>query len=1290
VQLQAFHWSLLHLEFEADNLTIHGLEGFNEVPYAHIDRLFVRVKILSFFRAKAGLNYLEADRPVFHLIVYRDGSTNQPRPRHPVTTNTSVSNEIFDLAIDRTELQNGVVILNEQATPFNLAANDLDATVTWSARNDHYLGAIHARDITAQRGGRAAVNSKLDMQVDIGRNAARLTSLLLQTGPSQLEASGSLNNFANPQWQLKATGKVDIREVADLTAIPGLDRGIAELQISGQGNKTKWTIEGKGNVTGGSYVTPDVQVTGVNAEAALHFTQDELTLTQMRAKLHEGGTLDGELRLLNWSDDQQQGSIHVNIAGVTLDTLMAAVTPRQYHDLGFDTAATGTASVEWKGNADSLVAAAKVRLNPLHPQNEKGEVPVTGRVDAAYRQGSGTVDIDEVAVETPASQLNVAGILGVYPPKRRSTTRVELTTSNLGEFDKTLTALGLAANGKKGVQVIPAVLHGNAHFQGTFSGSLMTPEIQGHLQANDFNAVFQSTPETAGGTPVTHELHFDQLTADGGYSPTLITLKTATLLRGKSTIHASGQLAAHRVSAKQSEWDEDSHLNAEVDMQNADVAELLRTAGQNIPVTGTVNLEAHTDGELGNLNGGGHLSATDGTIYGEPWRSLNANLQFAGRDIDVDHLVFLQDGGRLTGNGGYNLSSNSFRFTAQGHGFDLTHVQRLKNAKYPVSGILAFEAHGSGTPKSPALEANLHLTGINLAHAATGFIDADAHTQGPTLLLNLKAHLNSAVMEVTGQTQLSGDFETQAKLTLSQLDIDPILHTFSVSEITGHSSIGARINVQGPLRQPRKMNGDALINQFSIALEGVPLESDGPLHVMLKDGRVHLDPIHIKGQDTDIHAQGSLGLFDEERALRGSASGSVSMTLMETLDTDLISSGHVDFNVDARGTISNPDLTGKVKFTNVNVSLEGYTNGLSRMNGGLVFDQDRLDFQDVTAYSGGGLIRIGGFLTYQHGLYGDLTATAKDVRIRYPQGVTSVADTKLHLQGTQSNMLLSGTVTMTRFAISQDIDLAALSSATDSVSLPPNPDSPANRVRLDIHITSAPSLDFQNSYAKLAGEVDLRVRGTIAQPSILGRITVTEGNATFAGTKYELQHGDIYFSNPIRIDPVIDLDATAHVEDYDITIGLHGTASKPSPTFRSEPPLSEQDIFSLLALGRTQEEQQIYSSEQEAAGVNSTADALLGGALNATVSSRIQKLFGGGSVKIDPTFVSGSGNSTARITVEQQVSKNATLTYATNVNSTAQQLIQGELNVTRDLSIIAVRDESGVFSLIFRLHRRYR
>src|SRR5271170_7162077 len=81
VELKSFRWRLLHLEFEADDLTIHGLEAPGEIPYAHIDRLFVRVKIIAFFQAKVGLNLLQGEHPVFHLIVYPDGSTNQPRPK---------------------------------------------------------------------------------------------------------------------------------------------------------------------------------------------------------------------------------------------------------------------------------------------------------------------------------------------------------------------------------------------------------------------------------------------------------------------------------------------------------------------------------------------------------------------------------------------------------------------------------------------------------------------------------------------------------------------------------------------------------------------------------------------------------------------------------------------------------------------------------------------------------------------------------------------------------------------------------------------------------------------------------------------------------------------------------------------------------------------------------------------------------------------------------------------------------------------------------------------------------
>jgi translocation and assembly module TamB len=42
------------------------------------------------------------------------------------------------------------------------------------------------------------------------------------------------------------------------------------------------------------------------------------------------------------------------------------------------------------------------------------------------------------------------------------------------------------------------------------------------------------------------------------------------------------------------------------------------------------------------------------------------------------------------------------------------------------------------------------------------------------------------------------------------------------------------------------------------------------------------------------------------------------------------------------------------------------------------------------------------------------------------------------------------------------------------------------------------------------------------------------------------------------------------------------------------------------------------------------------------------------------------------------------------VNSTAEQLIQAQVNLTETFSILAVRDESGVFSLLFKIRRRYR
>ena len=199
--------------------------------------------------------------------------------------------------------------------------------------------------------------------------------------------------------------------------------------------------------------------------------------------------------------------------------------------------------------------------------------------------------------------------------------------------------------------------------------------------------------------------------------------------------------------------------------------------------------------------------------------------------------------------------------------------------------------------------------------------------------------------------------------------------------------------------------------------------------------------------------------------------------------------------MDAGGTMQQkPDLGGQVKFTNVAIALQDFTNGLSQIKGTLEFVQNRLEVRSLTALSGGGLLSVSGYLGFQKGLYADLTATGKSIRVRYPQGISSLADATLRLQGPQSNLLLSGNVEVTRFAINSDLDMAAFASQTQTVPTILSPDAPSNHIHLDVHLTSAPQLNFQNAYAKLAGDVDLRMRGTIAAPSLLGRISLTEGS----------------------------------------------------------------------------------------------------------------------------------------------------------------------------------------------------
>ncbi len=1420
VELGHISFDLWHLAIEADGLVIHGLEGPGEAPYLSADKIFVRVKIISFLQhttgtgiaSHVGLNLLRVEAPHVHLIIDKDGKTNQPVPKHPTPSTEPLQDTLLDLKASEVELVHGLAQVNDRAIPFNLAAQDLNANVHYIAKTDRYGATIDLRDLVTQIDKEPEAKSSLHVEAEIGRDMAALNAFDFHSGEhSELQATASLDHFNNPQWKANVVGSLELKQLQVLAGVDGLDAGSLELNVAGHNcyvapaaaqkkprlldrlrsrreaitaaPKTLppdpdcqqgYLLVGSVKTHDAAYINQYVRVRDVNAEAQLKITPTQLLFTALTGRLQTGGSASGELKIDNWLGEVPQNTektsatvkgatttanktavavtgqpslstaptvtnvvpahayLTVTIDRLPLRTIMADAAPRGYQDLGFDTAINGPVKVEWGGPAsdiaDTVQVQADLSLAPAGGANSR-DIPVTGAILGHYDGSREVVNVTRLALNTPQSSLTADGVLGVNNGDPLTALNVNLSLRNLAEYDQLLTTLGVSSNGKKGAKAIPVNLHGSASFQGTAKGAIARLDVKGHLQANNLEVLLgalQPTPAASpappanlvaaaagagapAAKPVTTpapatDVHIDSLIADAEYTPSGLAVGSSTITQGSAVLHVAGTFKPRTVVKKHTTtyvWDNGTQVNANVQLGNANVVDLLTIAGQQnaIPLTGTINVNAHAAGTFKALNGTGAINLTNGAAYGEPYQSVNVNLSVQGQDIEASQVALRLSGMSITGNGGYDLGSKRLHAHIQGNNLQLSKFRTVQNANLNADGVLSLNVDANGTVEQPGLKANLALANLVVQGKPIGEASMNAHSEGKLVFYTVRSNLVGAQVAADGQTDLTGNYQTQARLTLTGLDVQKPLALFSPGGTVASSDIAGTITISGPAKTPTALTGQAVFSAFSVTAQGITLKTQGPLQIGLRNGLATLDAVHITGPDTDLRASGTAQVFGATDPKTGAPSsgagklnvqalGSVNVALAHTFDPDLITSGKVVFSVGAGGILSDPALTGNVQFQNVNAAVDGIPNGLSNMNGTLTFNENRLVVQSLTATTGGGLLKIGGFLTYRNGIFADLTAEGDLVRVRL-YGLSATANASLRLQGGPQSALLSGNILLTRFGIGPDVDFAAFSSA-GGVNAPPDPSSPSNKIRMDVRVQSSPQLDFQNSYAKIAGTVDLTVRGTVAEPTVLGRIQITDGSASFAGVNYQLQRGNIYFSNPVRIDPTIDLDATARVETYDVTVGLHGTVSNLKTTYRSDPPLTEADIFSLLALGRTQEESQIQSEQETAAGTDPTTNALLGGALNATVGSRVSKLFGGANVKIDPAFVGTLGGSSARITVQQQVTQQITFTFATNVNYSAEQLIQVAYELTPTTSLVATRDETGVFSIVYKIRKRYR
>ena len=1088
VELQHIKFNLWHLAIEVDGIVIHGTEGPGQMPYLSASKIFVRVRINTFLshtvgkgsQSHIGLNYLRIEQPHLHLIVDKDGKTNQPVPKHPTTSKVPIQNTLLDLQAGKVELANGLAVLNDRAVPFDVAARDLNAEIHYIAATDRYGATVDLADLETKIASQPEVQSKLHLSAELGRDMVQLTSLDFTTGGNtHLTASAQLSHFASPQWKAGITGGVDLKQLTYLAGVAGLNAGTLELSLHGhscavtpqvaQKQPRFWRphsnlppaakvlppdpdctagylMVGDMKLHGAGYRNQYVRLHDINGSAQLHITPTQLLFTALTGYLPGGGSARGELKIDNWLGEvpanapansattvaaantantaakgvgaappvkslnttevqRAQAYLTVTVDRIPLRTIMDITARPHYGDLGFDTSMTGPVTVQWGGPAtdiaDSVQVQAGLKLAPtgVPRRTAHANIPITGNVVAHYDGSTEVVKISQLALQTPQTTLNASGVLGVNAGDPLTNLRMNLQASNLGEFDQLLQTLGFSANGKKGSAAIPVVLHGTAEFDGTARGALRELDVKGHLAANNLAVHLGSVAD----------VHIDSLVADAEYTPSAgVAVASSSITRGTAVLNVAGTFQPYRSVSRRGvvsyEWNDQLGINATVKLANAQITDLLQIAGQQqkYPLTGTVDLSAHAMGTLRNLNGSGNVMLNNGVAYGEKYQTVAVDLSVQGNQIEASRILLQAHGMSIAGSGGYNLASKSITAQLAGNNLRLSKFDVIKKANPNADGVLSFSLDANGTIEQPNLHAKISLAKVTIEGNSIGQLNATAYSSGSNVFYDVHSTLIGAQLNANGETALTGEYQTQAKLTLSGLDIANVIALVAPGSFKGSSNIAGTVTLSGPAAKPQQIAGTAEFNDVDLKLEGIELKAAQPLRASLRNGVVTLDQLHITGQDTDLQAAGTARVFGatdpQGGAIHMHASGSVSMALAHTFDKDLITSGKVSFKVAANGHMKKPSLSGDVLFQNVNLAVEGIPNGLSNLNGTLTFNEDRLDVKDLTATTGGGQLKIGGFLAYQKGIFADLTATGDAVRVRYA-GLSATANASFRLQG---------------------------------------------------------------------------------------------------------------------------------------------------------------------------------------------------------------------------------------------------------------------------------------------------
>lgn len=1258
VEVREFRFRPIILQFVLQGVVLHGKEPVTAKPLFAAKTVVIRLSPQAIIARQVLLRSLDLDEVEAHLYTNADGSTNLPEPKE----SGEVGGSIGRLTVSKTSLY-----WNQRRLKFDLSAGEV-AVLLRRIAPARYAGSLSTTEINVRTPSISLPPLRMSTRFEFSGSGLETQSLTWQFAGISGKGHFKLVDWNSPQLEFSYQTGGEISELAGFLKLPEIQEG---------------RVESKGTVT---YLDEKFEANGqfkaqqMVIQTARGRVSNMWLATPYAANSHQvqfpnivGTALGGRFRgsgKISMRGTVPGFSCRIRIDGLTVQSILAALVDpsRSLGQAHFASRVSGTVAASWKGSFRDFRSQFEVRFQPQETERANA-IPLGGSLSGSARlEPEPLLEFEQADLRTRGSGITAHGTLG----GNAAELSVQAFLADFEEWRPIVEQL------RDGAKPIPLGLHSEVRFQGSISGPLRNPEIRGHLTSGAFE--YQDT-------------RWDGLQADVTLGPQLIEVASARLEHKGSAldVDASVPLQAWKL-------DSEGPLRLAARAENTPLEGLIKATGNEASVTGSLNGRLELGGSFAEPSGAGSVQIKDGMVAGETFDSLSAQVIVDDSVWRFEDIQWAKGQGLARGNGEITSTTHEYRFALNGNEFRLAEFERVRSSleddeSSGLQGRLSFDIDVRGRRDAVAVEATGKIRDIIAKGLSFGSLNIHVRGKGQELTLAGNAEGPGGTVSFTGTGQSAADWPLELKGEYSSFRLDPWIQLFSPRESAPELVASGTLRAKFPLQNAKALEIWVEAPELAITYPNLEWKSASTVRVHYARRRLEVSRFHLQGPATDLEIGGSVE-FARQGALAFNAEGKAEATLLNLLDPALQANGESTVKVRIAGNLDQPTFHGTVAIQDVNLRYGDLPFRMTGLTGDIILEGERATLRSVRGASGGGTVAMNGFVTFGEIPRFNVETSLNQVRLRYPSDFTSLLDGTVRLVGGSERGQISGELTVRQIFPPENFNwLARVSNLGGSANLGgATIDSPvAPKIHLNIHIRSSPAVRFETRRRdlRLVTDIDVRLQGTLANPVQVGTIQILSGEAVFRGNPYTIRRGDISMTNPFRTEPTLGLEAQTRIPPYDLIVNVSGPFDRLKITYRSDPPLPSEDIVTLLALG--------YARQQDTMTTGTThpvaavgASALLSEVLSTQVSGRIQRLFGVSRIKIDPNVGGVGTTGGALITVEQQVTRDLTLTYVTNTSTSQYRIIQLEWAVTDNVSVIGARDQNGIFGTELRFRQRFK